>query len=396
MKDLKHLYYFENLLEEVNNDLVREGLQRGDIAIGSVCSLIPEVLLNLPGTFAVRLRAPRTGSIEMGTYYMTSLLCEGCRAYLERALEGGYEFLDCILAPDACAQMNRCVENIEKLQLCNKEKFFVSYADVPMKADETALAHYVRQMRLRVLAPLSEVYGIDVSDGALRQAVENQNRINGLITEIGSFRKEENPPITGYEFAVLCLATYSCPHDLLIEKLEETLAEVRQRKPDEKSPFRARVLLAGSELDSPELIKLAEEAGAYVAAGRYCFGAFPDRQMLALTEDEDVLTQICRQYMMRGQCPRYMNTAKIEERKAYIDSLAREYKADGIIYQYLKFCDYWGYEQAASTHIMRQEYGYPVLSIDHPYSVGSSGQIRTRIQAFVESIEIKKLQKGAK
>lgn len=396
MKDLKQLYYFENLLEEVNNDLVREGLQRGDIAIGSVCSLIPEVLLNLPGTFAVRLRAPRTGSIEMGTYYMTSLLCEGCRAYLERALEGGYEFLDCILAPDACAQMNRCVENIEKLQLCNKEKFFVSYADVPMKADETALAHYVRQMRLRVLAPLSEVYGIDVSDGALRQAVENQNRINGLITEIGSFRKEENPPITGYEFAVLCLATYSCPHDLLIEKLEETLAEVRQRKPDEKSPFRARVLLAGSELDSPELIKLAEEAGAFVAADRFCFGSFPERQPLLLTEDEDVLTQICRQYMMRGQCPRYMNTEKIEERKAYIDSLAKEYKADGIIYQYLKFCDYWGYEQAASTHIMRQEYGYPVLSIDHPYSVGSSGQIRTRIQAFVESIEIKKLQKGAK
>lgn len=396
MKDLKHLYYFENLLEEVNNDLVREGLQRGDIAIGSVCSLIPEVLLNLPGTFAVRLRAPRTGSIEMGTYYMTSLLCEGCRAYLERALEGGYEFLDCILAPDACAQMNRCVENIEKLQLCNKEKFFVSYADVPMKADETALAHYVRQMRLRVLAPLSEVYGIDVSDGALRQAVENQNRINGLITEIGSFRKEENPPITGYEFAVLCLATYSCPHDLLIEKLEETLAEVQERKPDEKNNFRARVLLAGSELDSPELVKLAEEAGAYVAADRFCFGSFPERQPLLLTEDEDVLTQICRQYMMRGQCPRYMNTEKIEARKAYIDRLAKEYKADGIIYQYLKFCDYWGYEQAASTHIMRQEYGYSVLSIDHPYSVGSSGQIRTRIQAFVESIEIKKLQKGAK
>ena len=149
-----------------------------------------------------------------------------------------------------------------------------------MKADETALAHYVRQMRLRVLAPLSEVYGIDVSDGALRQAVENQNRINGLITEIGSFRKEENPPITGYEFAVLCLATYSCPHDLLIEKLEETLAEVQERKPDEKNNFRARVLLAGSELDSPELVKLAEEAGAYVAADRFCFGSFPERQPL--------------------------------------------------------------------------------------------------------------------
>lgn len=394
MKDLKHLYYFENLLEEVNNDLVKEAADRGDIAIGSVCSLIPEVLLNLPGTFAVRLRAPRTGSIEMGTYYMTSLLCEGCRAYLERALEGGYDFLDCILAPDACAQMNRCVENIEKQNLCTKEKFFASYADVPMKADDTALKHYVKQMRIRVLEPLKEVYGIDVSDSALRQAVKEQNEINRLIMEMSQFRKEENPRITGYEFAVFCLATYCCPHDLLIDKLEETLTELGERKPDEKSRFRARVLLAGSELDSPELIKLAEEAGAFVAADRFCFGAFPDRQMLTLSEEEDVLTQICRQYMLRGQCPRYMNTEKINERKDYLDGLAKEYNADGIIFQYLKFCDYWGYEQAAGTHIMREEYGYPVLSIDHPYTVGSSGQLRTRIQAFVESIEIKKLQKG--
>ena len=85
------------------------------------------------------------------------------------------------------------------------------------------------------------------------------------------------------------------------------------------------------ELDSPELIKLAEEAGAYVAVDRFCFGSFPERQPLLLTEDEDVLTQICRQYMMRGQCPRYMNTEKIEERKAYIDSLAKEYRADGCL-----------------------------------------------------------------
>lgn len=40
---------------------------------------------------------------------------------------------------------------------------------------------------------------------------------------------------------------------------------------------------------------------------------------------------------------------------------------------------------------MREQYGYPVLSIDRPYVVGNSGQLRTRIQAFVESVEFKKL-----
>ena len=46
------------------------------------------------------------------------------------------------------------------------------------------------------------------------------------------------------------------------------------------------------------------------------------------------------------------------------------------------------------THVMRDEYCYPVLSVDRPYAVGNSGQLRTRIQAFMESVEIKKLQGG--
>ena len=67
MKDLKHLYYFEKLLDDANNELVREAQAQGQKCVGSVCYQIPEVLLNLDGLFSVRLRAPRSGSLEMGT-----------------------------------------------------------------------------------------------------------------------------------------------------------------------------------------------------------------------------------------------------------------------------------------------------------------------------------------
>ena len=90
-----------------------------------------------------------------------------------------------------------------------------------------------------------------------------------------------------------------------------------------------------------------------------------------------------------------MNTEKIVERQEYADKIAKEYHADGLIYQQIKFCDYWGYERASAFHIMREKYNYPVLSVDRPYNLGSSGQLRTRVQAFVESIEIKKIQKKA-
>ena len=394
MKDLKHLYYFEKLLDEANHELIRKAQRQGQIAIGSVCFQIPEPLLNLPGCFSLRLRAPRTTSMEMGTYYMSSMLCEGCRALLERAIEGGFEFLDCIIAPDACAQMNRCVENIERQNLCTKEKFFVSYADVPMKADDTALEHYVRQMREHVLKPLQERYGINVTDNAMRKAVNNQNRISRLLSEIGEYRKEENPRITGYEFAVFCTASYCSPKELLIEKLEETAEELKTREPDEKPKVRARVLLAGSEIDDPGFIRLVEEAGALVVADRFCFGSLPGRGEIVLAKEEDALTQICRTYMDWGKCPRFMNTTKIQERQTYIDELAKEYHAEGLIYQQLKFCDYWGYERASAFHVMREEYGYPVLSMDRPYVVGNSGQVRTRVQAFVESLEIKRPMRG--
>ena len=393
MKDLKHLYYFEKLLEDSYNDLDRQAKEAGQIAIGHVCFQIPEPLLNLPGCFSVRLRAPRTGSIEMGTYYMSSTLCEACRAYLERTIEGGFNFLDCILAPDACAQMNRCVENIEHLNLIQKDSFFVTYADVPMKSDETALKHYVKQMRIRVLEPLHEHFGIDISDAALRRAVAEQNEISRLLTEIGEYRKEANPRITGYEFAVLCLASYCCPKSLIKEKLAETAEELKTREPDEKNNYRIRVVMVGSEVDDPEFIKLAEECGALVVADRFCFGSLPGRQEIVLNDEEDALTQICRTYLQWGKCPRFFNQDKVMERREYVDQLAKDYHADGLIYEQIKFCDYWGYERAAAFHIMDEEYGYPVLSVDRPYAVRNSGQLRTRIQAFVERVELKKINK---
>ena len=394
MKDLKHLYYFERLLEDANNDLIRQAQESGKICVAYTCENVPEPLLNLAGTFSARLRAPRTGSMEMGTYYMTSFLCEYSRALLERAIEGGFNFADCIITPDGCTMMNRCVENMELLKTNEKEKFFYEYMEVPMKADDNGLNLYVLQCKNHILKPLQEHYGIDVSDAAIRKAVKEHNRVCELVRAIGEFRKGDQPRITGYEYHIITMVTYAAPKYLLIDKLEETLEELKTRQPDAKSPFRARVVLVGSEVDDVDVVRLIEESGAYVCADRFCYGSFPGRDPIVLTEDEDALTQICRQYLYRGQCPRFMNQAKIQERRRYVASLAEEYQADGIIYEQMKFCDPWAYEKMVGSHVLREDYGYPVLAVDRPYAIGVSGQMRTRVQAFVESIEIKKLQGG--
>ena len=305
MKDLKHLIYFENLLEDANNELVRQAQENGSIVHGYTCYHIPEVLLNVDNCISVRLRAPKTGSLDISTYYMSNYTCDYARALVERAIEGGYQFLDAMIGVDACSAMNRSMEHFEVLKVNSKEKFFVTHTDMPLKVTDYYIDSYTTQMREHVLNRLTETFGVDTSDEALRKAVAEHNEVCKIISEIAEMRK---------------------------------------------------------------------------------------------LDEEDVLRQICRHYMETSECARYISDEKVHQRRETADRLAREYKADGIIYEQMKYCDYWGFERALASYIMNTEYGWPVLSIDRVYNNGYSGQLRTRVQAFVESLEIKKIQRerGAK
>lgn len=258
------------------------------------------------------------------------------------------------------------------------------------------MAHTVEQVSRKILTPMHENYGVDISDAAIRAAVAEHNEVSRIITELGSFRKLDNPIITGYEFAVIVLVTYVCPKAHIMEKLRETLEEVRQREPDKEKSFRVRVAVVGSEIDDPRLIELIEGCGALVVADRFCYGSFPGRQEIPLQDGEDALTQVCRWYLQNTDCPRQCAAHRVQRRYDRVAELVSEYKADGVIYEQMKFCTYWSYERTMASHIMPDEYGINVLSIDRPYISGQSGQLRTRVQAFVESLEIKKLNAGNK
>jgi len=393
LKDLKHLIYFESLLENANNELIQKAQADGQICLGYTCFHIPEVLLNVDNCFSTRLRAPNTGSIDIATYYMSNYTCEYARALLERAIEGGYQYLDALIGVDACSMMNRSMEHFEILNVNEKPNFFVTHTDMPFKITDYTVEGYRRQMRVRVLDRLTEVFGVDTSDDAIRKAVEEHNEMCRIITEIREMRKAENPVITGYEFHLINLVSYVCPTKLILPYLQETLEELKTREPDAKNPFRARVAIVGSEIDDPNLTKLIEGCGALVVSDRYCFGSTPGREVIELNDEEDVLTQICRHYMEVSECARYISDEKVLQRRETSDRLAKEFKAEGIIYEQMKYCDYWGFERALVSHIMHDEYGWPVLSIDRLYNNGNSGQLRTRVQAFVESLEIKRIHK---
>ena len=402
MKDLKHLIYFENLLQEANNELVQKAKAEGKYAIGYTCYFMPEVLLDLPGCFSVRLRAPRCTSPDIATYYMSSRVCHYARSLLERALEGGFNFLDAQMATETCTATCRFQEHlqqkhldsVEDMRIIDNDNFFCEFIDVPFKKTNIAYDHYRDQLRAHVLGKLHDNLGIDVSDEALMQAIEQHNEVCRLINEIGDYRKLSNPTITGYEFHVIQLVSLVCPKYLILPYLRETAEELKTREPDERWPFRCKVVLAGSENDDPDFTKLIESCGAEVVCDRYCYGAVESRQPILVQPGQDPLEAIARHYLDTSNCPRFMPQDEMRARKKKLADLVREYHADGLIIASNKFCEYWSYERVIDTVIMNRDFGIPVCSIEKEYINAASGQLRTRFQAFVESVEIKKIQEG--
>ena len=402
MKDLKHLIFFENLLQEANNDLVKQAKNEGKYAIGYTCYFMPEVLLDLPGCFSVRLRAPRCVSPDIATYYLSGRVCHYARSLMERALEGGFNFLDAQMATETCTATCRFQEHLQQkhldsvddMRIIENDRFFCTFTDVPFKNNENGYAHYREQLRAHVLDPLRDNFGIDTSDEAIMKAIEEHYEVCRLINEIGDYRKLDNPTITGYEFHVIQLVSLVCPKELILPYLRETAEEMKTREPDMKWPFRCKVVLAGSENDDPDFTKLIESCGAEVVCDRYCYGAVESRMPIEIKEGDDPLYVIARHYLETSNCPRFMPQDEMRARKKRIANLAKEYHADGVIVASNKFCEYWSYERVIDTVVLPRDFGLPVCSIEKEYINSASGQLRTRFQAFVESVEIKKIQEG--
>ena len=395
MKDLKHRVFFEHLLADVKNELVTQALDAGQKALGYSCYFVPEVLMNLSGCFSVRLRAPGIADTSIATYYMSEKTCMYSRSILERAIEGGYNFFSALLSTETCSMMHRAHEHFEMLNLVKdqNEDFFVSHIDAPFVTKDYAVKHYARQLKKHILDRLQSVYGIDVSEEKLLEAIDKHNELCRVVTEIGNYRKQDNPPLTGYEFHLIELVSECCPHDLILPYLKETLEELKTRQPDDTPWYRVRVVLAGGENDDPDFTKLIEDCGAFVVADRYCFGSLPGREEIEVRDGETALDAIARHYIDTNECPRFMNPEKVQGRKQYLKQLAEDYSADGLIVQQMKFCEYWEYERMYCQHVMEPEYGLPCMGIEKDYVNTSTGQLRTRFQAFVEALEMKKIAK---
>jgi benzoyl-CoA reductase/2-hydroxyglutaryl-CoA dehydratase subunit BcrC/BadD/HgdB len=355
------------------NSLVQKALDDGKILIGYTCSMVPETMLSVGNLLPIRVRAPKVAGTESADIYMGSTACSYVRSILEYAMDDQYDFIKGWVFVASCDHLRRLHDNLGHVM----NPGFNHILDVPHKTTPAAMDWLVKEFET-LRQSLEEYFGVSLDDTALKTAISEQNEFTRLLTDIADLRKDPDPPFTGTQFQELMLAVSSCPRELLMDDIKKFKADVTAQ--NKKIDHRARVMVQGGNINDPGFLKVIESQGALVVADRVCTGSIPGLSLI--DETKDPLLALAEHNMKKADCPRMMDfDGRLRRSLDAIDA----YKVDGVILEHVKFCDTWGLETTEMAKSLRAK-GIPVLRLEREYQLSGEGQIRTRVQAFLESM----------
>jgi benzoyl-CoA reductase subunit C len=347
---------------------------------GWVCTYVPEEVIHAAGALPVRVTGYSSEEeLDEGNAYLYVNNCSFSRSCLQMAAKGGYSYLDGLIAGSTCDGARRLFD----VWSAYIDTPFKHMLTVPRKYDEDAYLLYYKQS-VAFKEKLEKFMGSRITDEALLNSINVFNESRSLLKKLYELRKLDNPPITGAETMEVLLASFRMPKEIFNRSLKELLNELKTS--DKKHSSRARLLVTGSVLSNPEFIASIEALGALVVTDELCTSTRYWSDPVVIKGEEPPLAAISRRYLNNFPCARMFPS---DERFNRVLELTRDFRVDGVISEILRYCVPYAHDLPLLSDRLKDK-GIPTLALDLEYGTSGSGQIRTRVQAFIEMLEAKK------
>ena len=373
----KALQEFTEATETLVNRAIRSWKEQGGKVVGYFCSYVPEEIITAAGFLPFRIRATGSTETTLGDVYFGINNCTFTRHCLDLAFGGKYDFLDGVVWPSTCDHIRR-VYDVWRLKI---KGTFLHYLSLPRKIGEAQVDWYRDELTI-FKESLEKYFGVEITDEGLWKAIRLHNETRRLQRKLYELRKGESPPITGAETLAVIVAGTAMPKEQYNQLLKELLDDISQL--NGHADYRARLMILGGILDDPGYIKVIEDQGGLVVTDMLCFGS---RIMWEDVDERasDPITALAQYHIGdRPSCPRMWGDHP--QRADYVKDMVRAFKVDGVICSAMKFCDFWGGEGFMVSQDLKEE-EIPTLVLEREYLLSAVGQLRTRVQAFLETME---------
>jgi len=364
------------LMEVINTPVPESISASGRPIVGYLCSYIPTELLMAAGIEPLRLKGVGVDDSSTGDAYLSHLDCSFASHVVSAVVDGAYEPLSGEISCNTCDHVRRAYDAIE----AKSDLDFHGYLAVPRGTSDLLYEHYISELR-KLSSAITDHFGGSIDDGRLSEAIRETNAVRDRMARIDELRAEKEPRITGAEALTAGIAARSLPADKFIELADRLIGAAENSDPIQN--VRARVILTGGELDDPRFVRVLESQGAHVAGDLLCYGV----RGLGRVVDESgpPLNSIAKAYLEQVPCARMMGG--FPRYYEALEQMRTERQALGVVFQRIKFCQIWSSQAHNLMHRMKDS-GTPLLVLEREYGTVSTGQIKTRIQAFLEKMGV--------
>jgi benzoyl-CoA reductase/2-hydroxyglutaryl-CoA dehydratase subunit BcrC/BadD/HgdB len=362
---------------------LREAKKNGIKIIGYFPgNYVPEELIYASG--AVPLCLVHGGSSQPADAALTvvpHVICPFARAQIgERLLKNPYySMIDMLVAPITCQHLKKVAEVWEYYG--DLEMFKLG---IPHQHDNDFELEYFTD-RLRALKDRLQTFtGNEITDEKISEAIELYNRMRELLRKISSLRRTSPSPVSALDFVKLNHASFYADPAFMVEVLDSIYQELKDKQPTVKTGV-PRILLAGPNIGYGDytVLELVKAAGGEIVIEEICEGI---RYYWNKIESKgDLFKSLARGYLVdRVPCAFMRNSAK--KRLDFTLKLIEDFNVSGVIWYELLCCETYDSESYYFAQKMGEQ-NIPVLILESDYGTSATGQLKTRIEAFIELLK---------
>ena len=352
----------------------------GGKVVGSFPMHVPAEAVHAAGALPVILQE-NDEPITVGHASIYPFFCGYTRSLVDQAVKDELDYVDAIMFGDHCVQVLSAADMIRVRKPEMKVHFYQLIASLKDAWSEDNALSVLR----RLTTALEQTLNVTITEDSLRNSIALFNENRQLIRHLYAQRREGSIKLSSMEMQHIVKSSMimdKATHNELIKQLTNDLQGT-----GDKHVGRIPVYLSGHLCQAPkiEVLAMIEECGAYVVDDDLYHGW---RYVSTDVDDtSDPLRALARWYIDRNwnaPCPTRLDPKS--DWDEWLLNASRNSGAMGMIVLMAKFCEphYFQYPRIKKTF---ESNGVPHLLVETEHELVAGGNIRTRVESFVEMIK---------
>ncbi len=376
--------FFDFVLGDIHGIRVHE-LQEikanGGKVIGTFCVYVPEEIILAAGGTCIGL----CSGVDIGTAEAEKVLprniCPMIKASLGFKMTKTcpyFESTDLVVGETTCDGKQKAWEILGEMTPTYVMELPAMKRDSSRRLWDSEVAAFKNAVE--------QTTGKKGTDDDLKKAIAKVNGKRRALQRLSATRQADPVPISGTDALLIEQIAFYDDVERFAAKTNELAEELEARVAAGEGVFpkgTPRLMISGTPMAVPnwKIPHIIETSGGALVVEESCTG---QRYFRELVEESasDAMDAIADRYLKTDCACFSPNDERIEN----VIKLAKEYNVDGVVYTSLMFCGPYSVEYNKVKKALDAA-GIPVIKIDTDYGMEDVGQIKTRIEAFIEQIK---------